>query len=198
MTSFYHVPYPGRVELWKWFHAVSSFQMANEIGEQLVVSSKSAQENLTSIVSFYIFYARPFRQDPKKGTNLATTDVPANLQELHEQMMVLRDKVIAHSDRHSFGKWEHLAPETIVDIRTFRDGRIEMYPGLKVLFPRDTLKDMTELAKTMENHASHQISAFWKPYEEEFKQFHSRELKSRYVINMENQNGTAALSKGDD
>jgi hypothetical protein len=87
-----------RVAFWKHSYARSSFIQANEFAKLLLRENPPFLSTLRSALTFAIVtsYARPFKQ--RAEVKLPRNLVPAEFQQLHDETIEMRDKIIAHRD----------------------------------------------------------------------------------------------------
>ena len=97
--------YAERLEFFKFYHATVLIGRAGWLmqhGNELE-SKRGKHELLHSIwTAFYIQYAKPFRHRKSTGIRLPEELVPGKFQEAHQELMTVRDKLVAHSDVDSF------------------------------------------------------------------------------------------------
>jgi len=88
-----------RREAWLVIYAQESCQIAESFCKLLLnpMISEESMEYLALINTIYIVYGRPFRRCNGIGF-LDKTDIPASEYELHEQIMIFRDKIYGHKD----------------------------------------------------------------------------------------------------
>ena len=87
-----------RIEFWKHAYARASFVDARIFAEQVLAAGLPLQHPVRKALSIAVLttYCRPFKQRPV--VRLADTVVPAAFADLHESLIEMRDKVVAHRD----------------------------------------------------------------------------------------------------
>jgi hypothetical protein len=85
---------------WKWAYARHSFEHAKIACEYLIQHNLNVESPAYHplVVAAHIMYGRPFKMSRGGIRALDITIVPPAHRELHHQMIVNRDKVMAHSD----------------------------------------------------------------------------------------------------
>ena len=87
-----------RIAFWKHSNARSSFVQADQFARRLFRDSPSLDRTLRDAVTFGIItaYGRPFKQ--RLEVRLSRDVVPEQHQVLHDDLIEMRDKVVAHRD----------------------------------------------------------------------------------------------------
>ena len=98
-------PHAERMEFFKHFHAYALLRQAGWVlhrASKLETDSAEPQLIYTLWTAFYVLYAKPFRQRKTTGIRIDETIVPARYMQEHQELMKIRDKLVAHSDIHDF------------------------------------------------------------------------------------------------
>ena len=121
------LPQKTRLEYWKYQYAALSFHNASEVSKFLI-THKNPPLKYQLMTSLYVLYGRPFRQ--KASVRISEDIVPPQYSEIHEYLMILRDKLFAHVDKNAPSDWEikHLSKILL----GYRNG--EFRPGFAQLF----------------------------------------------------------------
>ena len=123
-------PKQVRLEYWKYQFAALTFEEAREMAAYLHDNPKPKLE-YSLLTSLYVLYGRPFKQH--KSIRISDDIVPPDYRDLHDYLIVLRDKLFAHVDENAPPDWEekHLSKILIgyrngefrpVFAQLFRDG----------------------------------------------------------------------------
>jgi hypothetical protein len=89
--------------LWKMFYAGQSFEHARAAAEYVLKENISADNAIfyPLMTAVYVLYGKPFRKSHGVGC-LDEKLIPLKYQELHQDLMKHRDKILAHSDASGF------------------------------------------------------------------------------------------------
>ncbi len=94
-----------RVNLWQMLHALDCFQHVDRvcsfIQENAITNGHPLYHSL--LTSLYVLYGRPFKKSHGVG-RLPDDIVPKELRHIHDDLILHRDKIFAHTDVN--GIWE--------------------------------------------------------------------------------------------
>jgi len=87
-----------RIEFWKYSYARSSFVHADQFARRVFSNSPVLEHTLRDAINFGIVtaYGRPFKQRPE--VRLSGDIVPKQHRAVHDELIEMRDKVVAHRD----------------------------------------------------------------------------------------------------
>jgi len=93
-------PKHERLAFWRDEYARASFMDARDALISLLRNKQSGQPiKLWLTLTVLVLYARPFKQ--RAAVRLSDTDVPEKYRGVHENVILHRDKLIAHRDPDS-------------------------------------------------------------------------------------------------
>lgn len=99
------MPLEERVNLWQMLHALDCFQHVDRvcslIQEKAITNGHPLYHSL--LTSLYVLYGRPFKKSHGVG-RLPDDIVPKELRHIHDDLILHRDKIFAHTDVN--GTWE--------------------------------------------------------------------------------------------
>lgn len=99
------MPVEERMNLWRMLHALDCFQHVDRIcsliQENGITNGHPLYHSL--LTSMYVLYGRPFKKSHGVG-RLPDDIVPKELHDIHNDLMLHRDKIFAHTDVN--GTWE--------------------------------------------------------------------------------------------
>jgi hypothetical protein len=89
--------------LWKMFYAGQSFEHARTAAEHVLKENISADNVILYplMTAVYVLYGKPFKKSHGVGC-LGEELIPSQYQELHQNLLKHRDKILAHSDSNGF------------------------------------------------------------------------------------------------
>lgn len=94
-----------RVNLWQMLHALDCFQhvgrVCSFIQDNAITNGHPLYHSL--LTSLYVLYGRPFKKSHGVG-RLPDDIVPKELRHIHDDLILHRDKIFAHTDVN--GTWE--------------------------------------------------------------------------------------------
>lgn len=146
-------PQDKRIEFWKFAYALDSFVKARELCKSfLSLESNDVNISMALCTSVITFYGRPFKQRPK--VKLTDNIIPDEFREIHDNLITLRDKTVAHKDLDApiadFGSINQL----IIRYENKRLAVHTVLPLLSETTAKDIIKLTTELIEKMEYHMS--------------------------------------------
>jgi hypothetical protein len=85
---------------WKLPYARHSFEHAKIICEHVMAGSITSTDKAyySLVLAIHVAYARPFKRSSGGIKKLEENIVPERFKPLHEQMILVRDQVLAHTD----------------------------------------------------------------------------------------------------
>ena len=116
----HHAPRQERLDVYRyslaaesWAQARFTIQKAQQIEKKPTIEGANTAYSLH--VAFYILYGRPFKQRP--SLRIDKEIVPEAFMNLHEGIIVLRDKMFAHSDEDLVSSVGDPINTVVVDVK---------------------------------------------------------------------------------
>ena len=97
------VPKQTRLDYWKYQFAALTFREASKVADYLI-DKRFPELQYGLLTSLYALYARPFRQ--LKDVRISDELVPSEYREVHDYLLILRDKIFVHVDEQAPFEWE--------------------------------------------------------------------------------------------
>ena len=155
------IPKEDRLQFYRFRNACTSFEEVEHICEYMQKEQIDPSHYLfyPLTLSIAVIYGRPFKQ--KKNIRLPELMIPKELQSTHEFLLLIRDKVFAHTDIDGPRYDEDfLANEIVVDARA---GRVEY--SLTTLAFRDTeIKKIRRLSRILAEKSGYHAEKLWNKY----------------------------------
>jgi len=93
------IPLDERKQIWQWLHALDCFQHVDRVCEFIL------EQNITNghplyhslLTAVFVLYGRPFKKSHGVG-RLPDGIVPKELLDIHNDLLIHRDKIFAHTD----------------------------------------------------------------------------------------------------
>jgi len=123
-----------RREYWKFHVAAHSFEMAQDVSQQLQQMKDNDSLFYPLMIALHVLYGRPFRHS-KKSRNIDLSFITSDLLSVHDMLLNMRDRIFAHHDKES------KITDTYTDVDMFQlvvlvNGG-EMRPGIQLVFPTE-------------------------------------------------------------
>ncbi len=151
-------PRSERLEFSKFKHAMSMFTEARDalqyIKDERIAAGHRLHHSLWT--AFYIFYGKPFKQ--RSPVKLTQEIVPQEFRAEHESIIMLRDKMFAHSDVDNLATGGGAPLNTVVV--SFRSGTPQF--GFRFIHPTNSELDRyLDLLTVLVKKTSYHSSKFW-------------------------------------
>src|SRR5689334_4115000 len=153
-------PYKERLAFFKHYHASVMFGQAGVLMHRAAKTEEAGDLQMVHCLwtAFYVMYAKPFRHRFSTGIRLSEKIVPVERKHVHDELLKIRDKLVAHSDIDSF-QFDDGHPVESIRI-TFNSG--DMVPDLTIIRPnRKQLISVNNLLAALNTQLVSECAATW-------------------------------------
>lgn len=155
------IPYDVRVDYWKFQFAKLCFIGAQALVERLNKEPLDRGDPLLAplMLSTIVHYARPFKQ--RQPFRFPTSMIPEGLVGMHNYLITLRDKSIAHMDTDGPKIDDNVTNKLVMQVLSTG----EMHLAMELPTPSPAQYDeMLQLTRVLREKAQYQVSKIWKKY----------------------------------
>lgn len=156
-----------RTAFWKFSYARSSFVDANLFAEMILKGGFEPGSRIRKALSIAtaVAYGRPFKQ--RNRVRLSDDIIPAAYQSTHEDLIVWRDKVIAHRDLDGpVAPWGFVS-QLLVSIDSQGFSPLTLSPVISDGKARETMALTQELIQAMDRELDSFVSAHGQAFRRE-------------------------------
>jgi hypothetical protein len=169
-----------RQKYWRWVYARHCFHQVVRFCKASAQGSQGPVMNAALTCAILVTYARPFTKWNGIAFVLGREIIPLEFQKLHEALVAMRHKHLAHFDAKDFAS-DDPTYGNINQIRVqYKEGTYKPMPLFMEEVPPDVLDDTLRLATVLTDKADYYLA--------EFGENHLREQEvpdGEYVLNVD-------------
>jgi hypothetical protein len=182
-------------QVYKYAMARDAFTEVSKVWEHLIAAGtpSTMPEYYTMVVGIVTMYGRPFTDNARIGT-ISTNLVPAEHKVLHETLMDLRHKALAHTD------YDGLLPGhgKMTEVRLVFDGRSVADFSSRPIFQPVLLPNI----KALSDHLTQKAKEFHDKYLDRIlkviaPQFTVADIGREFELNIDDENGPIVVPSSD-